>query len=189
MVSGADVRGYVRLLLQDEDDTNYVWSDAVIDQFVNEGVRRLGPKCFKKVSVKVVPDGSTLAWVLGDVLLADVIDVERIVSDVEDLEGRWDVYAGSLYFSDAPQNDFYVRAAVSYAAVADIPDSLVDAVKYYAAGHCLEFLVKRGGAALRRYLADQGDLVEREIEMLGQSYLTEWATIREDNASSVAGRS
>lgn len=184
MTTLADAVANCREILQDTDNTGYVWPTGVFELFLGEATRRLSPMVYKRAAVAVSPNGSDVSFVLDTLASAVVVDVEGVVADF--MLPSWEVWGGNLNFEYAPDSAFLIRCQVEYSSITELPLKLVDPVVYYACGRALGWLVKRGGAALRRYLVDQGDLDAKDVESLGSSYMADFFAWREEQSTSTA---
>lgn len=170
-----------RVLLQDEDAAQYVLPTSVLERFLLEGVRRLAPNCFKRTATSVTADGSTNAFSLSTAVGSGVLAIESVLA-IDWVVGAWEVYGDTLLFADSPPAGFTVRACVAYATVEELPERLVDAVQYYAASRSVIWLINRGGAALGRYLAQQGRVEVDELKMVADVYMQDFQAYAEDES-------
>ena len=182
MSSLADVVLRVRVRLQDTDAAGYVWPTTVLEEFVNEAVRRLAPVIAYHGETDVTPTGTDEEYTLTTTVGTGFMELEDVTSEYT--QPNWHIYAGKLIFDSAPSNVFTIRSISRYMTVATVPDVLVDALVLYAVYRSLEWLVRRGGSALRRYLVDQGELQAAELLGLAGTYKQDFYELREEWGSS-----
>src|SRR5680860_1091438 len=79
----------VRVLLQDEDPSAYVFPTSVLQHFADEGLRTISPVVGRQSTTLVSADGSTREFDLSAHLSGEVLQVASVLSD-ESLV--WEVY-------------------------------------------------------------------------------------------------
>jgi hypothetical protein len=175
-----DAVALARVLLQDTDITNYVWPVDVLVAFQDAAVRRLSPVCGERVvtDCTYVPD--RVEYSLSALVGYTPLEVEDIVFNDYGEEIDWGVYGDTLTFASAPTENFKVKAVLPYNDLNQLSDALCDAVSLEIAGRALDFLLRRGGKALARYLVDQGEMQPQEIRGLAQYYHDEFMRYREE---------
>ena len=173
----------VRVLLQDEDPSAYVFPTSVLQHFADEGLRTISPVVGRLTTTIVSADGSTREFDLSAQLSGEVLQVAAVLSD-ESLV--WEAYGDTLAVKPVPSQDFEVRALVGFTEIVEAPERVADAIVYYCSGRSLLWLTNRGGDALGRYLAQQGELENHDVSKMGEEYLREYYARREECGVSVA---
>lgn len=176
-VTIADVVARARIRLQDRDPSSYAWPSDVLNEYVGEGLRRLAPVVAYHGETDVTPASGVKEFVLA-AIGAGYAELDDVISEFS-LPG-WSIYGGTLLFESAPDMAFTVRGLLYYDDVGDLPAPLVDAVVLFTCFRALEWMTRRGGAALKRYLTDQGDLEVNELQSLGSMYRGDYFQLREE---------
>jgi hypothetical protein len=175
-----DIIGSARTLLQDTDATNYVWPTTVLETFRDAAVRRLAPITARRAATVVTNLPGVVEYSLVATLGAAPLEVEGVViGDGYEFIG-WSVYGDVLSFEVAPTTDFTVKSVLPYTSYTQLPDTLADAVAQETASKALDYLLRRGGKALSRYLVDQGELQSGEIRSMAEYFHQEFLSYREE---------
>lgn len=140
----SDLRTRLRAELGDETPGAYLWSDALLDDFIADAVQRFGEDVplEREVVLSVQPDGS---YVLPD----DLLRVRSVFSEDEPLSGdEYAVWAGKLLPVEARVSDLTVQ----YEAARPRPSTDGDvtlgagedaALVWLSAGFAMEWLAKQ----------------------------------------------
>jgi len=180
-MDSATALGHVRALLQDTGK-DHVWRDPLLTFFLEEAVNRLAPECALRSREAVTPAGETelsLTTLFG----APVIAVEQVkTADTDSFS--YDIFGDAIIFTgDLPAEPYTIYALREFVDITEVPRTLVDACVYYAAGRAFRWLVNRGGAGLRRYLDEQGELEAAELSDVAASYETDYFARRSELAT------
>jgi len=167
----------IRGRLQDTDRSNYVWSTPLLEDFAGEAVRRLGPVVGVRKRVEVTVAGET--YDLVTIFGSQPLEVEAVLIDGRVASG-WRVYGDELLVGQVSATSFEVRGVCAYQDVTELPLVLEDAVVLESCSKALDYLLRRGGKALERYLIDQGELDSNELRGLAEYYHEEFLAYREE---------
>ena len=173
----AQVVSRIRSRLQDTDRSNYVWPTTLLEDFAGEAVRRLGPVVGVRKRVEVTNDGET--YDLVTIFGSRPLEVEAVLIDYHMATG-WRVYGNELLVGQLSVDAFEVRGVCAYQDVTELPAVLEDAVVLESCSKALDYLLRRGGRALERYLIDQGELEANELRGLADYYHEEFLAYREE---------
>jgi hypothetical protein len=178
-----DIIAETRNLLQDTDVTNLVWPTTVLESFRDAATRRLSPVCGRRAATEISYVPNQTEYSLDTLLSCQPLEVEDIVFNTYGEDIGWNVYGDVLTLDVAPIENFIIKAVLPYTAYTQLPDSLADAVVLGSCGRALDWLLRRGGKALQRYLVDQGELQAAEVRGLAQFYHDEFSRYREEWAT------
>jgi hypothetical protein len=178
-----DIIAEARNLLQDTDSTNYIWPTTVLESFRDAATRRLSPVCGRRVATECSYVPNATSYSLLALLGSEPLEVEDIIFTSYGEDWDWGVYGDVLTLDVPVVQNFTIRAVLPYTSYTQLPDALADAVVLGAVARALDWLLRRGGAALARYLVDQGDLQAGEVRGLAQFYHDEYSRYKEEWAT------